>query len=247
MGEVGKSYEYDFIQRNIKGNHIALVELGRAGAIARIQIDSADRSRVLHVDNAPSIIAALNRKRTAMQIVMDGRVLTIDGDDAESVKKYLDSLKAEADSAKAKVTTLEADKAALEGKVAGLESKTRDLETRTTDSAAIEKEVSDRLATLTEVAGVTIDGFDPTLSAIEIKRKYLADKHPEMADRIRGGSAEFIDGMYSIDRPAPKRKTDEQKRAIDSMGTSCGSEESEEDRAMKEYMAERENQWKNKK
>ena len=33
---------YDYIQRNIRANHVAIVEKGRAGDAPRIRLDSAD-------------------------------------------------------------------------------------------------------------------------------------------------------------------------------------------------------------
>ena len=43
-GHVGAKYKYDYIQTDIEGNHIALVNRGRAGAIASLHIDSVDQT-----------------------------------------------------------------------------------------------------------------------------------------------------------------------------------------------------------
>lgn len=42
----GVGHPYDAIQRNIRGNHVALVARGRAGPDARVRLDAADAERV---------------------------------------------------------------------------------------------------------------------------------------------------------------------------------------------------------
>lgn len=42
----GKEHRYDAIQRNIRYNHLALVDRGRAGKQARLRLDSVDASRI---------------------------------------------------------------------------------------------------------------------------------------------------------------------------------------------------------
>lgn len=46
QGPVGKTYRYDCIQRNIKGNHLALVESPRAGQVAKL-----DGERIAYADD----------------------------------------------------------------------------------------------------------------------------------------------------------------------------------------------------
>jgi uncharacterized protein len=42
----GRGHPYDAIQRNIRANHIAIVERGRAGPGARLRLDAADESEI---------------------------------------------------------------------------------------------------------------------------------------------------------------------------------------------------------
>jgi hypothetical protein len=49
QGDAGASHEgmpYDYIQRNIRGNHVAIVDKARAGDAPRIRLDSADAVQV---------------------------------------------------------------------------------------------------------------------------------------------------------------------------------------------------------
>lgn len=53
---------YDVIQRNIRGNHVALVDKGRAGETACLRMDSADAFQIedeVHQDRDPSTIQTL--------------------------------------------------------------------------------------------------------------------------------------------------------------------------------------------
>jgi hypothetical protein len=56
---------YDFIQRNIRYNHVAVVEKARAGDAARIRLDSADAEQILFREEVPNM-------SELKKIVLDG-------------------------------------------------------------------------------------------------------------------------------------------------------------------------------
>jgi hypothetical protein len=85
----GRKFAYDSIQRNIRGNHVALVERGRAGPDVRIQLDSA--------------AAIQTDAEITPEEIMDNKT----NEELAALKSELDKATARADSAEAKVKSLE--------------------------------------------------------------------------------------------------------------------------------------------
>jgi len=76
---------YDGIQRNIKVNHISLVNRGRAGKNARLLLDSCDRNDAVAEIEPPSNSADLSMAR----ITLDGLEVEIPADSATAVKSFV--------------------------------------------------------------------------------------------------------------------------------------------------------------
>lgn len=247
MGEVGKSYEYDEIQRNIRGNHIALVPRGRAGEIASIH-DEADE---IYLDNALAIIDHLKTlKRNMVQIIHKNQILTLDGDDADKVKTLIEQLTSEIEQTETKLKdaiaakeTLKTEKLALEGKVIGLEQKAN----QSKDSSEIDSEIKARLEAWSEVKShlKNTDSIDYSLDVTAIHKAYLMDAHPELKAKLEAAEPAFIDGMYVALQPKVTSKTDSFKSAIDgAVPTNDGMTALE--KARKKAVADKEKAWRNK-
>lgn len=84
---------YDAIQRNIRGNHVALVDRGRAGPEVRIRLDGADRAQV-----ACASLKHSEEKTTMTEAEMKARI-----DAAEAKQKDAEK---RADSAEAEIAVL---------------------------------------------------------------------------------------------------------------------------------------------
>lgn len=115
----GKPYQYR--QKNIKYNHVALCEVGRAGEVARLNLDSEDDLDILVTDSEDS---QSTRSRPMVKLVLDSceyevpqEVLNgfnkLRGDNADLVKQVgtitteKDTLKAEFDTTKVKLDAFE--------------------------------------------------------------------------------------------------------------------------------------------
>lgn len=128
MAEPGATWcgvEYDFIQRNIRYNHCAIVDSARAGDNAKIELraDSEDavlEDMVTKLDGGTSMLKKIN---------LDG----IDYEAEESVIKALNSEKARAD--KAENDACETKKT-MDKKVADMEKKVTELEKRISEVEA---------------------------------------------------------------------------------------------------------------
>ena len=118
--------EYDFIQRNIRYNHCAIVDSARAGDNARIELRADSEDAVLE-----DIVLHKNKKNDGgndmlKKVNLDG----IDYEAEETVIKALNAEKARADKAEKSEKDACEEKKAMDKKVSDLEDKNKELEKR---------------------------------------------------------------------------------------------------------------------
>ncbi|MES2783591.1 MAG: DUF2213 domain-containing protein [Pseudomonadota bacterium] len=168
-GVTDAGLKYDAIQRNIRGNHIAVVDKGRAGPECQIQKDSIGGKRWSNCDANPLAISGLN-EGYKMKITLDGVQVTLT--DASEVQAAFDKIKADAVAAsesataaladeKAKVATLTAEKTALEAKVTA------------NDAVDLDKLVADRAALVAKAKSLKPDLVVDGKSADEIRKEIV--------------------------------------------------------------------------
>lgn len=129
MAEPGSTWcgiEYDFIQRNIRYNHCAIVDSARAGDNARIELRADSEDAVLE-----DIVLYKNKKNDGgndmlKKVNLDG----IDYEAEETVIKALNSEKARADKAEKAEKDACEEKKAMDKKVSDLEDRNKELEKR---------------------------------------------------------------------------------------------------------------------
>ena len=109
-----------FKQTNIRGNHVAIVDRGRAGSECAIR-DVAPCS-----DAPRSIFDSLNtQEKPVKTMLIDG--LTVDVSNADTAVATIQTLLTARDTAAGKVTTLQADVATKDAKIATLEGEVKTL------------------------------------------------------------------------------------------------------------------------
>ena len=93
---------YQAVQRNIRGNHVALVDRGRAGPACRVIADAA------RCATAPQFIidSLTTQEKPVITMLIDG--LTVDVSNADTAKATIATILAARDAATAKLTTAEA-------------------------------------------------------------------------------------------------------------------------------------------
>lgn len=87
---------YDAVQRNIRGNHIAVVDKGRAGSECAIK-DSNGGKPFAACDANPLAISGLSTGEIKMKITLDGVTVTLT--DANEAQAVFDKVKGDADKA----------------------------------------------------------------------------------------------------------------------------------------------------
>lgn len=143
----GQPYEY--VQRNIEINHIAIVEKGRAGPEVAIRSDS----------DAWQIDSKEGGKNKMAKVKIEENEYEVDA----AVKAYIDSLKAKAETAKVKGDSADALQGrydALEVKLQNTENELQSLKEKQVSADELDKQVEARVQLISATKPLLGDSFD---------------------------------------------------------------------------------------
>lgn len=208
---------YDATQRNIRGNHLAIVKRGRAGAECRITdaalcegapqifINWLNDQRTYNLDDDDGNNA---RQRRETSLSLDGgshvatKTITFDGlplevtDAAEAAINKLQGQLRDAVSAKATVDTALADSAkeleTEKGKVTALEQKAKDA---ALTPEKLEKMVADRATLIAQVKSIDPKIVTDGKTDVEIRRAAVT---AQLGDAAKDMSDDAIVGAFAI-------------------------------------------------
>jgi uncharacterized protein len=193
---------YDAIQTNIRYNHLALVDKGRAGDVAQIKLDSAD--------DGVNINLTKEVKNMTKKIRIDSAEFEVDGLVAQ---KYDEAINAVTDLTN-KTKKLESQIEKLDGEIDALKKQNKELTGRD-----VEREVMDAAIKRTELLSTIKTCFDEatyekakTLSDVAIKRMALS-KDAEEAKSLEARSDEYIDARFDAMIEFAKNKNFQSQRA----------------------------------
>jgi hypothetical protein len=196
----GDAEPYDFVQRNIRGNHVAIVNVGRAGPEVRIIMDAADGVQVdstdVRVMKTQTEGVTPERKATEMlKITIDGvtyevapqvsealaKERKINADMLEAVRGESAKVKSDLDKAIARADALEAEKKTLAEKLE-----------KATKPEAISAAVTERVS-LESIAArfeVKTDGLDN----LAVRRAVITKIDANV--KLEGKSDDYVIGMF---------------------------------------------------
>jgi hypothetical protein len=189
--------DYDVVQKNIKYNHVALVDRGRAGPDVRLKLDSDDA--ILDDET--------NQGGMMEKIMIGGKEFECSPEMKAAIESELakvaemDAMKKDMDAAKAKEGEmkqgLEAEKAAKDAAQAKCDELEAELKKRTDSLSAekIDELVQKRiklLGTATKILGVE-EKYDG-VSDIEVMKKVITKKHDKLD--LTGKSTEYIHARF---------------------------------------------------
>ena len=195
---------YEFVQRNIRINHVAIVDAARAGSMARI------------FDAAPKQITQPKGETMTRKVVLDSKrkiSVTLDEDTAavvESVISTLEEDKAEAEKreaeARAEVEKKEAQIDALQEKVDSLEGETSE--------TAMDARVKAIIAT-GDTARKIVLNFDAKgeTRPLEIKRSAMAAKYPSRDWAAK--SVAYVEAAFDAEAEKAEEEEGEDKSTKD--------------------------------
>lgn len=195
---------YDSIQRDIKYNHLSLVDRARGGAQCKVIMDGKDVSEDLHYKcDGLSIIEETKEREDMKKFNLDGQdhevsedvhaILTKFQKDSSNVLVELKDARAESDKMQARLDDFEAQKKKV---------------TDADDKEAFTKAVSERVSLVSRSQKVIGDSED--LSALAdraIKEKVI--KHINSEVVLDGKSDDYVDARFDISVENYKPKTNE--------------------------------------
>lgn len=187
--------DFEFAQTKIRANHLAIVNVGRAGPACKLTVDRKGGHSMFKItidgiefEVSEQVMQAYNKFATDVKT----KVADAEAETEEEKKKRL-AAEAEKDKAKATADALTAD---------------------TLDEAAVEVLVRDRAALIAQAKGILKDKLtDDIASAIDIKTAVI-DHLMEDID-LKDKSADYIDAMYDM----AVKKSGDAKKSIDTLNS----------------------------
>lgn len=216
---------YDAIQRNIRINHLSVVQSARAGAIARLNIDGNESPE----DAAPSLTK--EQQTMTVKVKLDNG---LEYDAAPEVSRELDVLRGDAKAAAQKVDALNADLSKKQAEIDTLQAKVDSIDKLVTDAKAEGAQAAKtRLNLETVAAGFKVDCKDK--SDREVKELVIKSVRGD-ADLSEKSDA-YVDAMFDIARES---KSDEamanQRKAVNGDANDTQQVKTDSKSAHQKYM-----------
>ena len=247
MGEAGKSYQYDAIQRNVVGNHIALVPNARAGRQATF-LDSEgldsdtiilDSQTIIHQQNSIESSIENNMKYLVKHNDME---MELEGKDSKHVMDMINSMKENMKDMETKLSDMQAKHSEMcdkyeamskdmegkekemdgyKGKIDGLEAQLAEAQSQPKlDADVIASEVKARAAVWAKIAPHLDCEADYSLSVIDAQKLYLKSAMPNLAEKIDSADESYINGLWDVKQPTEKTvKSDATEAVVFESGT----------------------------
>ncbi len=192
-GKTPTGEAYDAVQRNIKINHVAIVDAGRAGKEVRIG-DSANSWGV-----SPMTTTDANERIPAMDlrtVLVDGLQVSTTDAGAQAIAKLQGDLTTSA----AKIAQLTADHstaiAAKDTELAKKDATIDDLKTKVVDGASLDKLVAARSELVSVAAAIAKDVKVDGLSDADVRRAVVLAVAGEAV--VKDKAQAYIDARFDI-------------------------------------------------
>lgn len=240
--------KYDVIQRNIKYNHVALVDKGRAGAAVKLRLDSD--SAIIENDLFSLEVETMKKFK------IDGKEFEADEKLVEAFEAFqtkktdeFKKIQTETDSLTEEVKELTKEKDQIEARRDSLkdENKTlkKDLETKK-DAEQIDKLIEERQSVI-EVAEKHIKDFKKDKkSVLEIKKEVIKAKNPDI--KLDEKSDDYIEARFDAISELPLSEEDKLAVALKRKAKKDANDENEEEvdsnEARKKFVKDSSEEWK---
>ena len=194
--------QYDVIQRNIRINHLAVVDRGRAGAKARLNLDGdeiiegVETKMKIKIDSVDfevdekiaNYVNSLQNKEENARVKLDTA-----NTELKSVKEQNTALKADADDKKAKLDAMTAERDGLKAKVDAADAEKEKAVKEAVE--AVKADIQER-AELEETAKIAKVEKTDGLTNAELKAGIVKAAFGEKF-KLDGASDAYLDGAYS--------------------------------------------------
>lgn len=201
-GTTPDGQQYDAIQRNIRINHLAVVDRGRAGAKARLNLDGdeiiegVETKMKIKIDSVDfevdekiaNYVNSLQNKEENARVKLDTA-----NTELKSVKEQNTALKADADDKKAKLDAMTAERDGLKAKVDAADAEKEKAVKEAVE--AVKADMQER-AELEETAKIAKVEKTDGLTNAELKEGIVKAAFGE-SFKLDGVSEAYINGAYS--------------------------------------------------
>ena len=231
--------DYDAIQRNIRYNHLAVVDRGRAGDAVTMKFDSVQNIAVMFQEEKQDTSGTKQQAKNIKEGSNMSQILKIDGVEYEvdkDVIKHLNALEKSNKDLQSKFdetqTEFNKTKSTLEAERDDFKQKTEDLKKKLDETEAvtpemISKAVNDRMVVLgaAKVAGVEVKEDQNDL---DIKKEIIKTLSPNSAEKIDTADEVYINARFdgaleTLEEMKTGSDSDNNLRG-DSAGSGKGSE-----------------------
>ena len=188
-GFTNRGEQYDAIQRNIRVNHVALVDQGRANQELRIG-DGAQSWGIVPLNHDQKL---KEKTMDMLTVVLGDKAVQVAALDAPAIEAF----KAKMSDAEAKsVTDMYSTKTENDAMIGKLQAEIDDLKGKAMDDAAIDKRVQDRAELIGKAKVIAKDLATTGLSDSDIRKATVAAKLGDAA--IKDKSEAYIDARFDI-------------------------------------------------
>lgn len=239
-GTTPEGQTFDAVQRNIKINHVAIVDRGRAGSQARIG-DGAGKWGLSPI--TPTQDKEIRSMENALRtVVVDGLSVQTTDQGAQAISK----LQKDLESSAAKFADAEASHvkaiAAKDAEIAKKDAEIDGLKAKVLDGAALDAAVAARGDLLAKAKAIAPDVKTDGLSDAAIRKAVVVAK---LGDAMKDKAEAYIDARFDI--LAEDAAGDEQVRsAITNLKTNVGDEATKAGKAYADSVTDM-NSWRNQK
>jgi len=180
---------YDGIQRNIRYNHVAIVDRGRAGDAAVIRMDNAfvptfvERTDSAGEGNHKEEASNMAKK----ELILDSAPYEVEEKVADAYNAVVtdrDAIKAERDGLQGQLDTANAQIASLQDEMKGM-----------VKADAVSSMVKE-LCAVRDVADKFGVALDDNMSVLDMKKAVIKVANPTVADTIDNQSEDYINGAF---------------------------------------------------
>jgi hypothetical protein len=210
---VYEGFKYTHRQKNIVVNHLAVVQKGRAGSVARIRLDGA--LAPINIENA---------KENGMEDTTIFKTINLDSVDYQAEAKVIEVLKdneakalasqVKLDEAIAEKTKAEAERDSLKESLAQVQAQMDELKKVHVDSADVQRMVRERVALESFATKVGVE-FKADQADIEIMKAVVQKQFPN-APVERLDDAVYLKARYdvAVESVVVESEADQQVRSI---------------------------------
>lgn len=197
--------KYDAIQKNIRGNHVAIVSKGRAGLQAELRLDAEDAVLVTDDDDPTGAESAPPQTGKVNKMKLDGVDYKMDEQAEQAVARALEGRDQQIITLTAKADSATEDLSKEKARADKLDEEKTELQTKfdeATDPAAVQAKVDSRVELITKAKPMIAEEDHAkldTMTDAEIRRAVVESLVPEGFDVKKLDDEAYVSTRFDIE------------------------------------------------